>query len=118
MALCSKKKNKQWVWLAYDQDGKQVCGFEIGKRNIKTASKLTRQLELFDIDYVCTDHYLAYNRVIPKEVHVQTKADTWSIEGLNSRIGHYLARFRRKTFCYSKSINMVKVTLTIFFTPN
>ncbi len=31
---------------------------------------------------------------------------------------HYLARFRRKIFCYSKSINIIKATLTIFFTPN
>ncbi|MFM7468295.1 MAG: IS1 family transposase, partial [Vampirovibrionales bacterium] len=35
-----------------------------------------------------------------------------------SRIRHYLARFRRKTFCYSKSLEMVKATLTIFFTPH
>ena len=51
-------------------------------------------------------------------MHVETKAETSAIEGLNSRIRHYLARFRRKTFCYSKAIAMVQATLTVFFTPN
>ncbi len=91
---------------------------QLGRRNTTSCEKLYKQLELFEPQAVRTDHYLAYNRVIPKEVHVQTKSETWSIEGLNSRLRHYLARFRRKTFCYSKSINMVKATLIIFFTPN
>lgn len=55
-----------------------------------------QQLELFDIEHICTDHYPAYNRIVPKELHIQTKAETSAIEGLNSRIRHYLARFRRK----------------------
>ncbi len=91
---------------------------QLGKRNTANCENLYKQLELFEPQAVCTDYYPAYNRVIPKEVHVQTKAETWSVESLNSRIRHYLVRFRRKTFCYSKSINMVKATLTIFFTPN
>ena len=36
-------------------------------------------------------------------MHVETKSETAAIEGLNSRIRHYLARFHRKTFCYSKA---------------
>ena len=76
------------------------------------------QLELFDIDIICTDDYPAYNKIVPEERHIQTKAETCAIESLNSRIRHYLARFHRKTFCYSKAIHMVQATLTIFFTPD
>jgi len=35
------------------------------------------------------------------------------IESVTSRIRHYLARFHRKTFCYSKALYMVHAT-TIF----
>jgi len=38
------------------------------------------------------------------------------IEESNSRIRHYLARFHRKTFFYSKTLHMIKVTPTLFFT--
>jgi len=118
VAFRSKKKNKCWIWLAYDRDGKRVCGVELGHRNARSARSLWKQLELFDMNYVCTDQYPAYRQIIPQEMHIATKAETSAIEGLNSRIRHYLARFRRKTFCYSKTRHMVKATLTIFFTHN
>ena len=118
MAFCSKKKNKCWVWLAYDRDGRKVHAVQLGSRDAATGQKLWDQLELFDIDYVCTDDYPAYNKIVPPHLHIKTKAETAAIEGLNSRIRHYLARFRRKTFCYSKAIHMVQATLIIFFTPN
>ena len=118
MAFCSKKKNKCWVWLAYDRDGQRVCAVQLGRRYLQAAQGLWHQLEMFDLKHVCTDHYPAYRRIVPKDMHVETKSETAAIEGLNSRIRHYLARFRRKTFCYSKAVHMVKATLTIFFTHN
>jgi insertion element IS1 protein InsB len=118
VALYSKKKNKCWVWLAYDRDGKRVCGVQLGRRDKKTCAGLWQQLEMFDIEHVCTDYYPAYRQIVPKDMHVETKAETAAVEGLNSRIRHYLARFHRKTFCYSKAIYMVKATLTVFFTQN
>ncbi|MBC6411063.1 MAG: IS1 family transposase, partial [Ekhidna sp.] len=47
--------------------------------------------------------------------HVQSKAETYSIEGLNSMISHYLARFRRKTISYSKSQEMMVYSLNLLF---
>ena len=118
MAFRSKKKNKCWVWLAYDRDGRRVCAVQLGKRDKKACQGLWEQLELFEIEHICTDDYPTYKCVIPEDRHTATKSETCAIEGLNSRIRHYLARFRRKTFCYSKTIDMVQATLTLFFTPN
>ena len=112
------KTNKCWIWLAYDRDGQFVCGVQLGSRDTLTCARLWDQLELFEIDHVCTDYYPAYRSVVPDNMHIETKAETAAIEGLNSRIRHYLARFHRKTFCYSKARHMVQATLTLFFTPN
>ena len=118
MALYPKKTQKCWVWLAYDRDGKRVCGVQLGLRDTPTCQKLWQQLNLFNIEHVCTDYYPAYRKVIPPHMHVETKAETSAIEGLNSRVRHYLARFHRKTFCYSKAFHMVQASLTILFTPD
>jgi len=91
---------------------------QLGRRDTATAAQLWQQLELFDMDHVCTDYYPAYRAIVPPGMHVETKAETAAIEGLNSRIRHYLARFRRKTFCYSKAVHMVKATLILFFTAD
>ena len=46
---------------------------------------------------------------------VQSKAETPIIESQNGRVRHYLARFKRKTLCYSKSVAMANLTLLLFF---
>jgi insertion element IS1 protein InsB len=106
------------VWVAYDRDARRVCAFQLGRRDRTAATELWQQLDLFNIKHVCTDDYPVYEAVIPSHLHHATKAETSAVEGLNSRIRHYLARFHRKTFCYSKALHMVQATLTIFFTEN
>ena len=95
-----------------------MCAVQLGRRDTKTCAQLWEQLEMFELKHVCTDYYPAYRRIVPGDMHVETKSETAAIEGLNSRIRHYLARFHRKTFCYSKAMHMVQATLTVFFTEN
>lgn len=118
MAFYPKKTQKCWIWLAWDRERKRCCGVQLGRRNVQTGKKLWQQLNLFETALVCTDYYPVYSGIVPKQQHVVTKAETWGVEALNSRIRHYLARFRRKTFCYSKALHMVQATLTLFFTPS
>ncbi|MFM7469463.1 MAG: IS1 family transposase [Vampirovibrionales bacterium] len=118
MAFYPKKTQKCWVWLAWDRQQKRCVGVELGRRNTETGKRLWKQLNLFEGSTVFTDYLPAYDAIVTGARHVVGKAYTWGVESLNSRIRHYLARFRRKTFCYSKSLEMVKATLTIFFTPH
>jgi insertion element IS1 protein InsB len=43
----------------------------------------------------------SYEEFIPAGKHLQAKAETYTIEAYNSRIRHYLARFKRKGKSYS-----------------
>ena len=49
--------------------------------------------------------------MIPKEIHIQSKAETYTVEGYNSLFRHFLARMRRKTKCYSKCIKCLNILL-------
>lgn len=100
------KQNSKVIW--------QMLKFIAEYSHLDEEGKV--QLAMFDMRHVCTDYYPAYCTIVPPHMHVETKSETAAIEGLNSRIRHYLARFHRKTYCYSKAIHMVKATLTIFFT--
>jgi len=51
--------------------------------------------------------------MIPKEKHVQSKAETYTVEGYNSILRHYLARLKRKTKGYSKSVKMLEYSLKL-----
>ena len=60
--------------------------------------------------------YKKHEEFIPPEHHVQTKAETFTVEGYNSRIRHYLARFKRKTKCYDKSDEVIETSLNLLKT--
>ena len=45
--------------------------------------------------------------------HLVSKTAMTRVEGENSRLRHYLARLHRKTFCYSKSIEMLKASIRL-----
>ena len=62
-------------------------------------------LRNIDVGTYCSYHWKSYCEFIPAEKHIQSKAQTFTIEGYNSRIRHYLVRFKRKGKCYSKAVH-------------
>ena len=62
---------------------------------------------------VVADYWKSYNEMVPASQLVQTKAETYTVESYNGIIRHFLARFRRKTKCYSKSEEMIKYSLLL-----
>ena len=65
------------------------------------------------VNIFATDYWKSYEEFIPAEKHIQSKEETYTIESYNSRIRHYLARFKRKTKCYSKSKEMIEISLNL-----
>jgi len=66
-----------------------------------------------NVNYFASDYWKSYEEFIPAEKHLQTKAETFTVEGYNSRIRHYLARFKRKGKCYSKATLMIEISLNL-----
>lgn len=60
-----------------------------------------------------TDHWKAYEDFLPADRHIQSKAETYTVEGYNSLFRHFLARLRRKTKCYSKSKLMLEYSIKL-----
>ena len=91
-----------------------VLGVELGKRNNSAGKKLSKQLQLFYIAQVCSDSFPVYPKIVQHPNRLIIQAETWGVESLNSRINHYLARFRFKTFYYSRALHRGKAALTLF----
>jgi insertion element IS1 protein InsB len=82
--------------------------------------------------YIASDYWKPYESIIPKESkidgsepterighdcrsqkHIQTKAATFTVEGYNSLVRHFLARMKRKSKCYSKTMEMLNLSLLL-----
>jgi len=101
------------LWLAICRDSKRILAFEIGTRGLKTGKKLWEKVKNIPCQRYCTDHWEVYKQLIAAEKHICSKAETYTIESYNALFRHYLARFHRKTKCYSKSVHMVEISVSL-----
>jgi insertion element IS1 protein InsB len=60
-----------------------------------------------------TDYWSPYEKFVPRVLHTQSKAETYTVEGYNSLFRHFLARLRRKSKCYSKNKDMLKYSVML-----
>ncbi|MBI3658306.1 MAG: IS1 family transposase [Acidobacteria bacterium] len=110
------KKNFCWIWIAVDRNGHSFIDCEIGARGTETGEKLWERIKDKIDGKVCTDHWKPYENIVPQEKHIQSKKETFTVEGYNSLFRHFLARMRRRTKCYTKAKYMLlySVKLLIF----
>ena len=100
---------------AIDTNSKQILGFVCGKTDTNTFKRLYQQLNTHNIQLFFSDYWKSYRQVILKPKHITSKAQTFTIEGYNSLIRHFIARFTRKSKYYSKSEKMIENTLNLLF---
>ena len=62
---------------------------------------------------ITSDYWKPYESIIPHEKHIQSKAETFTVEGCNSLFRHFLARMRRESKCYSKSVKMLELSILL-----
>jgi len=65
------------------------------------------------MNYIASDYWQPYESIIPKEKHIQSKKETFTVEGYNSLFRHFLARMRRKSKCYSKKMEMLAISVLL-----
>ena len=110
-----KKQRKVWIWTAIDRRTRKLIAFESGSRGKKTLKRLLVKLSKFNIKKFCTDYWKVYKSLIPNEKLIQSKKETYTVESINCNIRHYLARFRRRSRCYSKCPTMVELSMWFLF---
>jgi insertion element IS1 protein InsB len=62
-----------------------------------------------------TDYWEAYRNFLPYRWHHRSKKQTYTVEGINSLLRHYLARLKRRTKGYSKSSHMLSLSISLLF---
>jgi insertion element IS1 protein InsB len=109
--LESPDRNERIAVVELDRYGKRNLSFVCGDRSTKTGLKLWDKVKELDICFFASDHWKSYEEFVSSEKHLQTKAETFTVEEYNSRIRHYPTRFKRKIKCYSKATFMIETSL-------
>ncbi len=110
----NSKKNKLWIWKAYDRHTNRLIDWICGDRSHKTLRRPLDRLSRLKIHFFCADQYEAYQTLIPENKLYLRKDKTHAIERNNCLQRHWLARFKRKSIVVSKSVKMVDVSIALF----
>ena len=95
----------------------RITAFEVGPGNSKTLRKLITKIGENNLNIVCTDGNYSYGEELGINAdikHIVSKSETCLVESYNSVLRYYLARLQRKTKCYSKSLEMLKLSIALF----
>ena len=85
----------------------------IGDRSHQTFEQLWQIIKCWHSFWYVTDGWKVYPMYIQPENHLVSKTYMTRVEGENTRLRHYLARLRRKTLCYSKSLDLLKYSIRL-----
>ena len=108
------------MWTAYSRKRRRVAAFTLGK-GLAAVGEIYSKIKYIvpNISHIYSDANSCYCEAFKKmgisEPHSMTKAQTHLIESSNSSIRDNLARFNRKTKRYTKSLDMLVITLDLFF---
>lgn len=107
-SFVGKKANKAWIWLAIEQQTRQIVGFWVGPRSEQGAWGLWYSIpeSIRENAYFYTDNWDAYAITFPAERHTNSKykGETNHIERFNNTLRHRCSRLVRKNLAFSKKI--------------
>jgi IS1 family transposase len=108
-SFVKKKRKKQWIWIALDQNTREIVGLYIGDRSKKSAEKLWQSLSpVYRQCAICyTNFWESSSEVLPFKRHRpvgKESGKTSYIERLNNTLRQRISRLVRKTFSFSKKL--------------
>ena len=114
MAFFALKKRQVWIWESYCRTTKQLIDWECDSRDAETFRKMYERMKKWNVKVFFSDRYRVYHDFMPPQCLIQTKAETHWIESNNFPQQHWFARFRRKTYCVSRSVEMIDLTMLLY----
>lgn len=109
------KKNESWVMYALNKATKRVIAFLVGKRTKENLKKIIDAVLNLNPAKIFTDRLNIYPSLIPEEIHNYKRRMTNHIERKNLHLRQQIRRLQRKTICFSRSENMLRNVVSLFF---
>ena len=94
----------------------RITAFEVGGGKSSVLRKLINKIGENNLKTVCTDGNFCYEEELGKNAdikHIVSKSETCLVESFNSVLRYYLARLHKRTKCYSKSLQMLELSVAL-----
>lgn len=112
----TETRENTYVFTMVSREPRQLVGFNV---SMEKASKYIQGIvdNAPDAKYYCTDGYVGYLDVVYPGVHIRNqhdKSDTFTVEGVNADLRHYIPILARRSRCFPRSLETLKAVLSVF----
>ena len=115
MDVCRREKNKAYVVTAVCRETHRIVGWSVClERTIQLLQSVVDRAPKARNYY--TDGFLMYQDLSYWGNHLmlKDKSQTFSVEGGNADLRHYLARLQRASRCFSRCLNALAKAVELF----
>jgi len=109
----SEARQNVYLMTAVSRNPRQIVGFDVAFD--KTAERIQRLVDAAPPAKIYyTDNYLAYGDVAYFGAHVCGKSDTFTVEGVNADLRHYIPVLARRSRCFPRSLEALQAVVEVF----
>jgi len=101
--------------VGVDRERGKLLDFVVGGRSQETGRRRYEGLRRHKVERFYTDFWQAYQAILAPCSHKALKAETHGMERVHSLMRHYLARVRRRSRCFRRSVEMMVYSLQLLF---
>ena len=114
----SRTKTRENIYLMtiVSRNPRQIMGFDVAFD--KSPERIQQIVDKAPpCEYYCTDGYLGYVDVVYPGRHIRNvhdKSNTYTVEGINADLRHYIPVLKRKSRCFARSLETMKAVVEVF----
>lgn len=109
-------RENAYIMTMVSRAPRQIVGFDVAFD--KSALRIQRIVDSGpEADFYCTDGYLGYVDVVYLGKHIRNvnnKNDTYTAEGINADLRHYIPILRRRSRCFPRKLETLQAVLELF----
>lgn len=111
-----KTKENMFLITMISREPRQIVGFDAAFD--KSAWRIQAMIDNApEAKRYCTDGYVGYLDVVYPGKHIRNihdKSDTFTVEGVNADLRHYIPVLRRRSRCFARKLETLSAVVEVF----
>ena len=112
----TETRENAYVFTMVSREPRQLVGFDVSmEKSAKYIQGIVDHAP--DAKFYCSDGYVGYLDVVYPGVHIRNtrdKSDTFTVEGVNADLRHYIPILARRSRCFPRSLETLRAVLALF----
>ena len=112
----TETRENVYIMTMVSREPRQIVGFDVASD--KSPERIQKIVDnVPEAEYYCSDGYNGYIDIVYPGKHIRNihdKSDTFTVEGVNADLRHYIPILARRSRCFPRSLETLKAVVSVF----